>query len=39
MTARLDWYSCATFRLTVGSLVMFLDAYIDRIAGATGTGL
>jgi len=39
MTARLDWYGCATFRLTVGSLVMFLDAYIDRIPGAAGTGL
>jgi L-ascorbate metabolism protein UlaG (beta-lactamase superfamily) len=39
MTARLDWYGCATFRLTVGSLVLFLDAYIDRIPGAAGTGL
>jgi L-ascorbate metabolism protein UlaG (beta-lactamase superfamily) len=39
MTARLDWYGCATFRLTVGSLVLFLDAYIDRISGAAGTGL
>ena len=39
MTARLDWYGCATFRLTVGSLVLFLDAYIDRILGAAGTGL
>jgi Beta-lactamase superfamily domain len=39
MTARLDWYGCATFRLTIGSLVIFLDAYIDRIPGAAGTGL
>jgi len=39
MTAKLDWYGCATFRLTVGSLVIFLDAYIDRIPGAAGTGL
>jgi hypothetical protein len=39
MTARLNWYGCATFRLTVGSLVLFLDAYIDRIPGAAGTGL
>src|SRR5258708_14628162 len=39
MTARLDWYGCATFRLTVGSLVLFLDAYIDRIPEAAGTGL
>jgi L-ascorbate metabolism protein UlaG (beta-lactamase superfamily) len=39
MTARLDWYGCATFRLTLGSLVLFLDAYIDRIPGAAGTRL
>jgi hypothetical protein len=39
MTARLDWYGCATFRLTVGSLVIFLDAYIDRTPEAAGTGL
>ncbi len=39
MTARLDWYGCATFRLTVSSLVLFLDAYIDRVPGAAGTGL
>src|SRR5579859_6696820 len=39
MTAWLDWYGCATFRLTVGSLVLFLDAYIDRIPEAAGTGL
>jgi Beta-lactamase superfamily domain len=37
--ATLDWYGCATFRLTVGELVVFLDAYIDRAAGAPGTGL
>ncbi len=39
MTASLDWYGCATFRLTLGSLVVFLDAYIDRIPEAPGTGL
>ena len=39
MAATLDWYGCATFRLTVGSLVVFLDAYIDRAPGAPGTGL
>ncbi len=39
MAARLDWYGCATFRLTVGSLVIFLDAYIDRVPGAPGPGL
>ena len=39
MTATLDWYGCATFRLTIGSLVIFLDAYIDRIPADAGTGL
>ena len=39
MGATLDWYGCATFRLTVGELVVFLDAYIDRVAGAPGPGL
>jgi L-ascorbate metabolism protein UlaG (beta-lactamase superfamily) len=37
--ATLDWYGCATFRLTLGDLVVFLDAYIDRAPGAPGTGL
>ena len=35
----LDWYGCATFRLTIGELVVFLDAYIDRVPGAPGTSL
>jgi hypothetical protein len=35
----IDWYGCATFRLTVGDTVVFLDAYIDRVPGAAGTGL
>ena len=39
MTATLDWYGCATFRLRLGELVVFLDAYIDRAEGAAGTGL
>jgi L-ascorbate metabolism protein UlaG (beta-lactamase superfamily) len=38
-TARLDWYGCATFRLTLGEQVIFLDAYIDRVPAAPGTGL
>jgi L-ascorbate metabolism protein UlaG (beta-lactamase superfamily) len=37
--ARLDWYGCATFRLTLGEQVIFLDAYIDRVPAAPGTGL
>jgi L-ascorbate metabolism protein UlaG (beta-lactamase superfamily) len=39
MTTILDWYGCATFRLRTAGLTIFLDAYIDRIAGAAGTGL
>jgi L-ascorbate metabolism protein UlaG (beta-lactamase superfamily) len=39
MSAILDWYGCATFRLTLDGLVVFLDAYIDRAPGAPGTGL
>lgn len=39
MGATLDWYGCATFRLTIGRLVVFLDAYIDRAPSAPGTGL
>jgi len=35
----LDWYGCATFRLRTAGLTVFLDAYIDRVAGAAGTGL
>jgi len=35
----LDWYGCATFRLAIDGLVVFLDAYIDRAANAPGTGL
>ena len=38
-TTTLDWYGCATFRLTIGELVVFLDAYIDRVPDAPGTGL
>jgi L-ascorbate metabolism protein UlaG (beta-lactamase superfamily) len=34
----LEWFGCATFRLTIGELVVFLDAYIDRVDGADGHG-
>lgn len=36
MGVTLDWYGCATYRLTVGDTVIFLDAYIDRVPGAAG---
>jgi L-ascorbate metabolism protein UlaG (beta-lactamase superfamily) len=39
MGATLDWYGCATFRLRLGPVTVFLDAYIDRADGAAGTGL
>jgi L-ascorbate metabolism protein UlaG (beta-lactamase superfamily) len=39
MTITLDWLGCATFRLTVDDLVIFLDAYMDRPAAAPTVGL
>ena len=37
MNATLDWFGCATFRLTLAKdLVVFLDAYIDRVPSAAG---
>jgi L-ascorbate metabolism protein UlaG (beta-lactamase superfamily) len=38
MKTTLDWAGCATFRLTVGDLVVFLDAYLDRSDSAAPTG-
>lgn len=37
--AILDWLGCATFRLTIGDLVVFLDAYLDRAASAPAVGM
>ncbi len=39
MPATLDWFGCATFRLCVGELVVFLDAYLDRVPAAPQPGL
>jgi L-ascorbate metabolism protein UlaG (beta-lactamase superfamily) len=39
MATTLDWYGCATFRLRTAGLTIFLDAYIDRVPGAPGSGL
>src|SRR5262245_16621129 len=39
MNATLDWLGCATFRLTIGDLVVFLDAYLDRVPSAKPIGL
>jgi L-ascorbate metabolism protein UlaG (beta-lactamase superfamily) len=39
MRATLDWAGCATFRLTLGDTVIFLDAYLDRVPHAPQPGL
>lgn len=39
MRVTLDWLGCATFRLTRGDLVVFLDAYVDRVPAAPKVGL
>ena len=39
MTATLDWLGCATFRLILNDLVIFLDAYIDRVPSAAQVGM
>ncbi len=39
MAITLDWLGCSTYRLTVGDLVIFLDAYIDRVLSAPPIGM
>src|SRR5579884_1557221 len=39
MTVTLDWLGVATFRLVVDDLVIFLDAYMDRVPAAPDVGL
>ena len=39
MTVTLDWLGCATFRLTIDDLVVYLDAYMDRVPLAPDVGL
>jgi L-ascorbate metabolism protein UlaG (beta-lactamase superfamily) len=39
MRITLDWLGVATFRLTVGETVIFLDAYMDRVPAAPDVGL
>lgn len=39
MKATLEWLGTATFRLTIGELVLFLDTYMDRVAAAPPVGL
>src|SRR5438132_13504560 len=39
MRVTLDWLGVATFRLTIGNLVVLLDAYLDRVPAAPPVGL
>ena len=39
MTVTLDWLGCATFRLTIDGLVVFLDTFMDRVSTAPEVGL
>lgn len=39
MNATLEWLGTATFRLTVGETVLFLDTYMDRVPSAPPVGL
>jgi L-ascorbate metabolism protein UlaG (beta-lactamase superfamily) len=39
VTITLDWLGCATFRLKIDDLVLFLDAFIDRAPGAPPVGM
>jgi L-ascorbate metabolism protein UlaG (beta-lactamase superfamily) len=35
----LDWLGVSTYRLTVGDLTIFLDAYVDRVPAAPPVGM
>jgi L-ascorbate metabolism protein UlaG (beta-lactamase superfamily) len=35
----LDWLGVATFRLTLGEMVLFLDAYMERVPSAPPVGM
>jgi len=39
MTTTLNWFGCSTFRLQTAGRTIYLDAYIDRVPNAPGTGL
>ena len=39
MSIKIAWLGCATFRLVMGDLITFLDAYMDRVASAPKVGL
>ncbi|MDP6605646.1 MAG: MBL fold metallo-hydrolase [Dehalococcoidia bacterium] len=39
MTVTIDWLGCATFRLSIDGLVIFLDTFMDRVSTAPDTGI
>lgn len=39
MDVTLDWLGVATFRLTIGDTVIFLDGYLDRVSAAPPVGM
>lgn len=39
MAATIEWLGCATFRLAIDGLVVFLDTYLDRVSTAPPVGL
>jgi len=39
MSIKLDWLGCATFRLLIDDLTIFLDTYIDRVSAAPNVGI
>ena len=39
MSIDITWLGCATFRLDVAGLVIYLDTYMDRPAGAPAVGM
>jgi len=39
METHIDWLGCATFRLKIGDLTIFLDTYMDRVPSAPKVGL
>ena len=39
MSITLEWLGTATFRLRIGDLTVFLDAYMDRLPSAPPIGL
>ena len=39
MAVSLDWLGCATYRLRIDDLTLYLDAYVDRVAGAPPVGI